>query len=259
MGKIKVAAENAWGVIERNLPSILTYIGIAGQFAAVYFSIAGRDKQKELEAELPEDTDMKQKAMVYLYAYWRAALCEALSVTCHISSDREHLKKEAGLVASYALYQTAYRDFTNKAEEKLGEKKVQQVYDEIAKDKLQNNQQVVIIGGPGENMIKAVEPVMGHKVYLNIETVKQAEEWFKGQMEVGDTVDLVDLYDMMGMPNMEFLNEEIWHQMGWNYKMFEPGRYSLFVYSSDIDSMTQEPFLVLQFRVQPAADYKLIY
>ena len=57
------------GVIERNLPSILTYIGLAGQFAAVYFSIVGRDKQKELEEELPEDADIKQKAMVYLFLY----------------------------------------------------------------------------------------------------------------------------------------------------------------------------------------------
>lgn len=259
MGKIKVAMDCVGKFVESNLPTICIAGGLAAGAATVYFAVTGRDKQKDLEEAHEGEMTKKDKAFIFGQAYWKAAASGGIAVFLILFGNSEHLKREAGLAVSYKLIDSMYKEFTNKTEEKFGDKKVQQVYDEIAKDKLQNNQQVIIIGGPGENMTKTLVPPMGQKVYLNIETVKQAEEWFKSQMETGDTVGLMDLYDMMGMPDLDLVNEDILDLLGWNYKMFEPGRYSPFVYSSDIDTMTQEPFLVIQFRVPPTTDYKLIY
>lgn len=129
-------ADDFMKVVNKNLPGIFTTISIISTaVTAVYAVKAGMDIKEELDA-LPEGTDTLDKVKVALPHLAPVGIGVVVSAGTAYAAHHEHTKRYMALASTAAILQKDNKylqQFKQKAEEKLGVKKVEGLKDGLAK------------------------------------------------------------------------------------------------------------------------------
>lgn len=218
-------------LVGKNLPEILTVIGIGGMIATTVLSSKATVKAVRLieeekdrrvhEAGKVISSDDYEKARtlrpvevvkVVWKVYIPTVTTGILSIACLIGATSENVKRKAALAAAYKLSETAFLDYKGKVRELLGEKKATEVQEKISQDKvaanpIQNTQ--VIVTGKGDSL--CLDLASGRYFKSNIDWIKKVLNELNRKMLSEMYISLNEFYMSIGLEPTTTGDE-----LGWN-------------------------------------------
>ena len=137
-------------VVQKKSPEILTGLGIAGMITTVVLAVKATPKALDLidkeidnrngklEQEEPQINKLKpvETVKVAWKPYIPAVLLGGASVACLIGANTVSARRHAALYSAYELSKTAYNELNEKVTEVVGEKKVTEIKQKLAEDKV---------------------------------------------------------------------------------------------------------------------------
>ena len=225
--------------LEKHAPEVLVGIGITGFVVTTVQAVRVTPKAiDEIDAEKRRrknefyektTTDMsddlrnelltqavKLTPTDYIRCTWKLYLPVAItgvsSIACVIGATHINLKRNAALVAACTLTENRFSEYKGKVKELLGDKKEQNVRDEIAKDQITNHpvsDEDIVDTGKGETL--CYDAISGRYFRSDIDEIKRCLNLLNNQLLYDEAVSLNDLYDYLGLePN------KCGEDFGWN-------------------------------------------
>ena len=244
---IKAFLEPAGKWIVKNLPSILTALGIAGGVTATV--IACKETPEYLEEK--EDAEgVKEELIVFAKHYWPPIVIGSASAACLIAANRVGLKRQAAALAAYSLSQTNLKQYKDAVVQTFGEKKEEKIKDKVAENIVKENppkESTIIYTGSGNSL--CCDAVSGRYFRSNIEKIKQAVNEINRRLILENYIPLNDFYEEIGLEWIK-LGDMLGWSMGSMHDTLEVS------FSSQLTDDRCEfgegiPCLVLNYEVHP--------
>lgn len=238
-----------------NSPAILTGIGAAGTVVTAY--LAGRAAYKMgldvnaghyeplLEGLPPEKLSAKEKFKTYGPMFIPAAGVGMLTVTSIIMAHNVGSRRAAAVAAAYSLSEKAFSEYRDKVIEKVGGKKNQTIYDEIAQNRVNQNPastREVVITGNGDVM--CYDTLTGRYFLSSMEKIRAAANDVNQLIIAQDYASLSTFYDRLGLSATSFSEE-----VGWRVENLLEIRFSTVI------SEDGQPCLAIHYETSPIRDY----
>lgn len=236
----------------RHLPTILTIAAIGGVIATGALAVKGttraveildfekKKKRYELKSDEEELTPVEVVKAVYK-EYFPTVLVGAATISCILSANSIHWRRLAAVQGVYVITETAYKEYRDKVTSMLGERKNQEIRDEIAQDKIDANpvgKNEIIITGHGDNLCYDI--ISGRYFKSDIEKLRRVENQLNKIMFTEMWIGLNELYSEIGLPSIS-----IGADIGWDVD--EPID---FIFSSKLTE-DGEPCLVVGYVNNP--------
>ncbi len=237
--------------IQKRSPEILTGIGIAGAIIATVMAVKATPKALSLMGEKKKDLEKEQLSPVETVktcwsCYVPAAVTGGFSIACLIGANSVHLKRNAALATAFTLSETTLKEYKEKVAEKIGQKKEQDIRDEIAKDKITRDpvsSNEVILTGKGNTL--CYDAVSGRYFRSDRDKIDKALNELNRRMMSEMYISLNDFYDEIGLSRIG-----LGDVLGWN---IEKGFISPeFSYQGAEDGT---PCLVISYLVDPQYNF----
>lgn len=236
-----------------NSPTILTGIAAAGTVITAYLTGKASIKAARLiDADNAirrkmggEDNDFLTKVQLVWPEYLPAVGTGSVTIACIIGAHKIGSRRAAAVAAAYSLSERAFAEYKEKVVEKIGEKKHQVIYDEIAQRKVENDppsSKEIVITGNGDVM--CYDTITGRYFLSNMESIRKAENDINRQIINEGYVGLTEFYDRIGLPGTAFSEE-----VGWNYDN------PLEIKFSTVMSEDGKPCIAIQYNFQPVRQY----
>lgn len=243
--------------VNKNSPSILTGLGVAGLFTTVAMAIYATPRALERiqieeerrwdEADIPDgDSIAPMTPVEILQVTWKeyipTAIMLAATATCIIGSNSVNMRRNSALAAIYSLSETAAREYKSKVKKTVGAKKEQEISDDLDQDRLNNHpvdSRYIIPSGNGDFL--CYDSLSGRYFRSTVEKLRKIENDYNKRLLSEMYLSLNDLYSEMNLENIN-LGED----MGWvvDKEMLE------FNITTKVAS-TGEPCLVIGYRTVP--------
>jgi hypothetical protein len=231
-----------------NTPTILTVIGVTGTVATAVLAAKGAFKADEIlrreaggrisEGEL-QPLEVKEKVELTWQCFVPAVISGVATITCVVAANRVSSHRAEALASAYLISQKAAQEYKDKVLEKLGEKKEQEIRDEITQKHVSDNP-------PSMALVIAADKVLcldthsGRYFISDMETIRKAVNDINYQILNNDYASLTDFWDLLGLQKTSESDE-----VGWNTdKGFEVE------YSGAITS-DGKPCIAIEFRTLP--------
>jgi len=221
---LKVITREMGRTINRNSPSILTGLGIAGFITSIVMAAKATPKAIEMieeaqyqEGRFADERGMelifgpKERAMACWTAYIPTVGMATLSASALIFANNISARRNAALVSLYTIAESGLRDYQEKVIESFGEKKETKLRDEIAQDKLNANpvdEQKIIFTDKGDQL--CFDVISGRYFPSSIETLRQIQNEFNARLLNEMTLTMNELYWDMGLDAIEVGNSLGW-------------------------------------------------
>lgn len=224
---VKQCFKMAKKVVQKKSPEILTGLGIAGMITTVVLAVKATPKALDLIDEEIEKQNRKLSQEAYdsgqstanqinklkpvetVKVAWKpyipALLLGSASVGCLIGANTVSARRHAALYSAYELSKTAYNELNEKVTEVVGEKKVTEIKQKLAEDKVNKvspegaieKKSNVVIAGDGDTwFIDAMsnQPFLSSKNKLDA-----AANELNRKMRSDMYVSLSQFYDEVGI------------------------------------------------------------
>lgn len=241
-------------------PEILMGLGTAGMLTAIVMGIAATPKALELikeeEDRQNEDAQFEDEVVPIskkdcIRVAWRCyvptIVTAAMSTACLVGSSRVNYKRNAALAAAYNLSESAFKNYRAKVMETVGPTKEREVRDGLAKDvvekKFKGSENEIIETGFGDTIF--IDELSGQEFRSSVDHIRRAEGRLLKNMVRNDYVSLNDLYYEIGIRQTPLGNDLGWH--------ISDGKVIDLDFGSTV--INDKPCMVLQYRVEPRADY----
>ena len=149
------------------------------------------------------------------------------------------------MTAAYSVSDKAFSEYREKVVEKLGQKKEQNVRDEIAQDRVTANpptqQQILMVG---DSEVICYDQFSGRYFNSSMETIKQGQNDTNYQIINEGYASLNDFYDRIGLDHLNVGDE-----FGWSTDK------PLEVKISTVLSTDQRPCISVDYHTTPFKDY----
>lgn len=242
--------------INKNSPSILTALGVAGLVTSVILAIKATPKAIEIierekdwrvdewhqhgapieEIEVLDVVELTWKCYLPTFAMMLA------TSACIIGSNRINLRRNAALASLFTITETALREYQEKVKEQIGEKKEELIRGEIAQDKLDKNpvdEKTVVITGKGNYL--CFDSFSGRYFQSDADTLQKAANTFNQKLLRNGWLNINEFYWEIGLEPIEMGDE-----MGWIAE-----RNLLELKFTSKTAKDNEPCLVVEYRVIP--------
>jgi hypothetical protein len=230
-----------------NSPAILTAIGVAGTLTTAF--LTGRASFKAapiLERESSENT-LEPKEVFYLTwkLYLPAAGSAVATIVCIILAQRIGMRRTAALAAAYAISERAWDEYKDKVVEKFGEKKEQEVRDELAQDRVARTSNLGDMVIVGEGSVLCYESFTGRYFLSDMEELKRGQNNVNYKVNNDYYASLTDFYNEIDGLDRTAYSDEV----GWNSdKLLE------LMFSTTL-TKGGKPCLVMDYHVAPIRDF----
>jgi len=251
---LKVVAQNVGKTINKNSPTILTGLAVAGFVTTVIFAVKATpkaleilDQEKILRRDYDNNRPITKKDVIKLTwkTYLPTFLMGATSISCIIFANHINLRRNAMLSSLYALSETTLKEYQNKVIETIGENKEKKIKDEIRGDRIKNNPPKdgnIIITGKGDTL--CYDSLSGRYFKSDIETIRKIENETNKRLLSNMWVSLNELYADLGLPGID-----LGRDIGWDIdKTLE------FIFTSKLTE-DGRPCLVIDYMVGPRLSY----
>lgn len=211
------------------------------------------DDLNNYEIDMPDDQYEKEKRDITIETIKRMApvvlppvIIGGATICSAISGYNSATKQLAAISAAYSISEAKLSDYTDKAKELLGDKKVQEVKDAVGQDKVINNppkQNTIISTGKGN--VLCLDDYSGRYFYSDAESIRKATNNINKRLMDEYFISLNDYYDELGLPDIG-----MGHDLGFAIDdgMIEP------TFSTSITA-DDRPCLVLNYVVSPKYGY----
>ena len=212
-------------VIKKRSPEILTGLGIAGMVSTTVLAVKATPKALTLiqDAEIekvddqvkegkgPDELDEKLTPVEVVKVAWKpyipAVLLGTASAACLIGANSVHARRHAALYSAYKLSETALTEYKDKVKEIVPEKKVKEIKQKLADDKVdkvakkdsenKDSKPRVIVSNDGDTWF--VDPFTNEPFLSTTAKVDAAINKVNRQMMDEMFASLSDLYDELGI------------------------------------------------------------
>lgn len=248
-----------------NATGILTAGGVAGTVTTAVLTaratfkaarIIDEETHRRIATEMSDEPSeppltTAQKVKIVWPQYVPPVVTGGATITAIIMANRLNAQRVAAITAAYAISENRLKDFQKKVEEKLTGPKNQQVYDEIAQDKVNENppnREVVIIGD-GRSVL-CYDMFSGRYFTSTHDDIKKAELAVNGELFHHNYASLSFFYDELEIPPSGYSDE-----VGWNSTYTGPVELRF----STVMSPDHKPCLAVDFVVAPIPNYTQLY
>lgn len=242
--------------IDRNSPTILTALGVAGLLGTVILAVKATPKALEIiEAERQFRFDEDQVSeyddpiapLDIVELTWKeyipAGIMGAATIACMIGSNHISLRRNAALVSLLSLAETTLREYQAKVVETIGDKKAEKIESDLAQDRLDKQpaeEKTVIITGKGDYL--CFDTFSSRYFRSNIDAIQKLENQFNQKLLREGWLNINELYYELGLDSIPLGDE-----FGW---IAERNLMELKFHTKQAKD-SGEPCLVVDYRVQP--------
>ena len=274
---VKQCFKMAKKVVQKKSPEILTGLGIAGMITTVVLAVKATPKALDLIDEEIDNQNRKLSQEAYDSGYstmnqinklkpvetvkvaWKpyipALLLGGASVGCLIGANTVSARRHAALYSAYELSKTAYNELNEKVTEVVGEKKVTEIKQKLAEDKVNKvspegtieKKSNVVIAGDGDTwFIDAMsnQPFLSSKNKLDA-----AANELNRKMRSDMYVSLSQFYDEIGIEHTGTSD-----YIGWRID-----KEYIDVVTSDAIVKDGKVYVVMDFLSRPEYGYDDLY
>lgn len=274
---VKQCFKMAKKVVQKKSPEILTGLGIAGMITTVVLAVKATPKALDLIDEEIDNQNRKLSQEAYDSGYstvnqidklkpvetvkvaWKpyipALLLGGASVGCLIGANTVSARRYAALYSAYELSKTAYNELNEKVTEVVGEKKVTEIKQKLAEDKVNKvssegaieKKSNVVIAGDGDTwFIDAMsnQPFLSSKNKLDA-----AANELNRKMRSDMYVSLSQFYDEVGIEHTGTSD-----YIGWRID-----KEYIDVVTSDAIVKDGKVYVVMDFLSRPEYGYDDLY
>lgn len=274
---VKQCFKMAKKVVQKKSPEILTGLGIAGMITTVVLAVKATPKALDLIDEEIDNQNRKLSQEAYDSGYstvnqidklkpvetvkvaWKpyipALLLGGASVGCLIGANTVSARRHAALYSAYELSKTAYNELNEKVTEVVGEKKVTEIKQKLAEDKVNKvspegtieKKSNVVIAGDGDTwFIDAMsnQPFLSSKNKLDA-----AANELNRKMRSDMYVSLSQFYDEVGVEHTGTSD-----YIGWRID-----KEYIDVVTSDAIVKDGKVYVVMDFLSRPEYGYDDLY
>jgi hypothetical protein len=201
--------------LTKNGSKILIGASVVTMASAIVMGIKSHTKYEILmveakdELEDEEEISKKTKMKTFVKAYWPTIILAVCSASCTIGSHYINQKHQAALTMS----NKALNEFQKKTIEHIGEKKVTEIKDKIAKDKIEAKkpEENKIIITPSNGKVLFFDDYSGRYFYSDVETIKRVVNNLNRKLPEEMYITLNELYVELGIPEIELGDQLGWH------------------------------------------------
>lgn len=233
----KIFLKTAGTFMEKNSPTILTGLGVAGTVSTAVMAAKATPKamdlllyakNKKYETQLAEfrenpnhqhlepvidnNLTILETIGAVLPAYGPSLIMGTATIGCILGANYLNTKKMAALASLYSLSEATLRDYQAKTRELIGEKKAQAITDEVAGEALNRapwEDGKAIQTGKGSTLF--FDPYSGRYFYNDYQVLRAAQNDVNALI-IGDfCASLNDFYDRIGL-DTTIQGDEV----GWN-------------------------------------------
>lgn len=138
---LKKIGKVSWRFIKRNLPTILTAVGIAGTVGAGVLYSRGRDDYNDYLDEAYEEGPVTRndKFKAFIDAYALPICVHSASIALILMGDRMHVTRQIKLSEAYMALDASYKAYRLKSNELYGDDAEARIDHEIMKDRMKTN------------------------------------------------------------------------------------------------------------------------
>lgn len=205
------------------------------------------EERVSLPSLKPMELSKTEKSQLVWKLYLPPVATGVLTVTSIIVANKISSKKVAALVVATGVSERAFQEYKEKVVEKLGVKKDQEIRDEVAQDRVNNNPMPhsaeVLIAGSGDVLFYDV--LTGRYFQSTVEDVKRAENKVNYELIHFMSCSLSHFYDEIGLPSTPYTDS-----VGWNLNNKMDVQFST-VLSSD-----NRPCISIDFSRNPIPNYE---
>lgn len=241
-----------------NSPQILTAIGVVGTVSTAILAgrasfraadiIAIKEGLDEQRGRvMPEPRELIKERMELIWKlYIPPAIMATATAACIIGANRVSAGRAAGIATAYTLLERNLSEHREKLVEKLGERKAETFYEEIAQDRVNANP--IEVDDVMLTNIKRGElcyDMFGGQYFTStVEDIRSAVNTINATLIDSDMATLADFYRLLGIDTPSF-SETI----GWNANRLLKVRYD-----STLMHETK-PCITISFSHDPMPDY----
>lgn len=198
-------------------PSFLVGLGLGCLISSsIAAFLSGALAKEALDEKREETPDGKLEPIEILKTIGPFAIPPLLlagtGTVCLVKGNKMNIERGAAYMAAYALSDTTLREYRAKTKELVGEKKEQQIRDEVNKDILEKNPskgREIIITGHGNYL--CYDKISGRYFQSDIESLRRAENLLDRRMIDQMFVSLNELYLEIGLNPIAAGDNIGWH------------------------------------------------
>lgn len=252
--------------ISKHSPEILTGLGIAGMVTTVVLSVKATPKAMQLiedekkriaeeescEVEEVEKLTPVNTIKVAWKPYIPAVVTGVASVICLVGANSVHARRNAALFSAYKLSETALLEYKEKVEAVVPEKKVKEIKQKIAEDRVKkaaedDSKVTVIVTGEGDTWF--FDPWSNTEFQSSKNKLDSAANVLNRRMRDELFVSLSDFYDEIGLERTATSDS-----LGWSID-----KAYIDVDYSDAIVRDGKAFVVIDFLARPEYNYDKYY
>lgn len=229
-------------MLEKNSPTILTYLGVSGSIATVCLAIKATHNMDEYLAKNKEANDvssLKSLLKMVVKTYTPTVISGIFTIGCIVGANSINIKRNLALVGAYNASREAFITYQNKVNETVGESQVKDIKEAWIRDRMKKADKTVIIG---EGDIDCFDILSGRYFKSSMNDLTQGVANANRLLFFEDKLSLNDLYEEIGIDGINIGNE-----LGWD---IDGGLIEL-----DINSMVSndnKPVLTIDFDPKPS-------
>lgn len=189
--------------LKKNASTILTYVGSAGVIATSVMAAKSTPKALALlenaKNEKEEDLTKLEKVKIAGPAYIPAIIMGASTIACIFGANALNQRQQAALMSAYALLDNSYKDYKKKLAELYGEDTVDEIKEEIVKDKYEENPYQV---EAGKQLF--YDDFSQRYFESTTENVLRAEHELNKMLATNYEVCLNEFYELLGIDRVDY-------------------------------------------------------
>ena len=199
-----------------NAPVILSGVSISGVLTTAYLTARATFKAARVldDVELRNksygglELDTKTKIKIVWKFYIPATVSGAATIACIVGGTKASMTKTAVAYSLLGVSEKAFTEYKEKVVEQLGAKKEEGIREEIARDKVKNGPEGIIVTGNGK--VLCYESHSGRYFMSDMETLKRAVNEVNAKMLREVDARLSDFYYLVGLPTTQFCERSGW-------------------------------------------------
>lgn len=238
---IKTAAQG----ISNNAVSYLAGVSIAATITGTAMGIrAGMQIERKRQQD-PQPTAKEDFKNTWKFYVPPAIVC-SLGVASTITSFSVSSQRTMALMSAYSLSESSFRDYQEQVQKTLGEKKEQQVRDDVIRQKLEDapaTKDTIIVTEGGSTL--CYDSASGRYFKSDMETIRKAVNTINQKLINDMYASQNDFYDEIGLPRTGLGDE-----LGWT-----SDRLLEVSYSSHLTEENGKPCLAIDYLVGPKRGY----
>ncbi len=239
MGKLQVAGKIVKEFMIKNMPSILTGLGIAGMATTVVIAcketpkavelIEAKKKEKEVLAKANTDDDSEEKVAEIgdltpweafcegAKVYWPVAVMFATSAACLIFANKVNLKRNAALIAAFKMSENKFEDYKEEVQKMISKPKEEKIKVDMAEKKMAANPpdltKIII---DSDKDVLCYDSLSGRYFKSNTGDILRVEALLNRRMINEACVTLNDMYEEFRNIGVDLEDIAVGDDLGWH-------------------------------------------